>query len=244
MSDSPGDTSSIAFSDTLPFQERILAAHNAYRVAEGFAPYIRDYSLDQAAQGHAEAMVASARLSHKDCGDGDPWTRLKLVRFPFAYVGESIAWVACPAGGKSAISEEKIVEVLMNDFAHRANIMASCYNYMGFGMARSRNGETFYTFVYASALNPGESKPREPFNFSCQQSKVTRNPPECGLDVPAIMSTTWSHPARMGHNKPFSTAGLRDDVAGFVAEKDSDDKPVIEARDAIKMIDVKFGDKT
>jgi hypothetical protein len=110
-----------------------------------------DDRLMRAAQGHAEGMAKTGRLSHAAMGD-----RVTQAGFSWSAVAENVA------NGQDSV--EDVFATWMSSPGHRANILGGTQS-AGFGMAL-RGTEKWFCAIYATeswSTNPAEPptvKPR------------------------------------------------------------------------------------
>jgi len=109
-----------------PVIEELLDAHNAERKRQGKLELADD--LCEAAQQHAEWMAKHNNMTHKGFQQ----------RIPSGYsgAGENIAM------GQDSV--EEVVNAWMHSSGHRANILNSSFNCVGFGVAESNNGTKYW----------------------------------------------------------------------------------------------------
>lgn len=106
----------------------VLAQVNAERAAAGEEPLAPDPRLDEAAQRHAEDMVARGFYAHKS-PDGE------VLRARLRRVGFGNARVAAENIAKGLFTPEEVVERWMNSRGHRRNILAGLFRLVGVGVA-------------------------------------------------------------------------------------------------------------
>ncbi len=111
-------------------KQRLMTLVDALHQAAGCPPFRRDPLLDRAAQGHADDIAATQRISHVGSDGATLQQRLARVGYPYRWASESIAVYQTP---------EKAVEMWMDeppDGPHRLNITNCQYAEIGIGLAR------------------------------------------------------------------------------------------------------------
>lgn len=129
------------------FNEELLAYHNQYRKQQGLVPLQLDTNCIKAAQGHSDYMARTGRFSHDQPG-ANFTTRLTNAGARFSAAGENIALgFADPAS---------VTRGWMDSPGHKANILSSKYNRVGFGLTKSGSGKLYWTadFIKSSAAIP------------------------------------------------------------------------------------------
>lgn len=98
--------------------------------------------LFKAARAHSENMAKQQKMEHKLDGK-TPAQRVRAVGYRYRACGENIA-----AGGpRWALSE--VHQAWMDSEGHRDNILGKNYTQIGIGIAKSEQGELYYTQVFA-----------------------------------------------------------------------------------------------
>jgi uncharacterized protein YkwD len=125
-------------SDSDGLKQRLMTLVDALHQQAGCAPFRRDALLDVAAQGHADDIAATQRISHVGSDGSTLQQRLARVGYPYRWASESIAVYQTP---------EKAVEMWMDeppDGPHRLNITNCKYIEVGFGLARDSRGRHWW----------------------------------------------------------------------------------------------------
>ena len=107
--------------------EILLKLHNEQRELKGRSAFVLDPYLCQYAQKHAEWMAHHHNLQHSN---------VSVLIGKYSAAGENIAW--------NQPTEKKVVEDWMKSSGHRANIMNRNFTKVGFGIARTSNGEPYW----------------------------------------------------------------------------------------------------
>jgi uncharacterized protein YkwD len=120
---------------------RVVELVNGERGKNGCGPVHADTRLDQAAQGHSADMVKRNYFSHDTPEGVDPWERARAAGYTTP-TGENIA-----AGQHTA---DDVVTSWMNSPGHRANILNCDSHAIGMGLARSAEGQPYWTQMFGS----------------------------------------------------------------------------------------------
>jgi uncharacterized protein YkwD len=136
----PGLTGPATDADTAA-KLRVVELVNVERGKNGCGPVHSDARLDSAAQGHSADMAARGYFSHETPEGVDPWERARAAGY-MTPTGENIA-----AGQRSA---EDVTEAWMNSPGHRANILNCDSHAIGMGLARSGDGQPYWTQMFGS----------------------------------------------------------------------------------------------
>jgi uncharacterized protein YkwD len=124
-------------------EKQFVELINRERTKQGLAPLVVDPRLTQAARKHTELLVAHKTLSHQFEGEPPLDGRFSDVNLPSDEEGENTAL------DKNIPSAHK---GLMNDPAHRDNILSPNYNAVGVGVIRS-GGQLYMTEDFAQLPN-------------------------------------------------------------------------------------------
>ncbi|MFZ1249307.1 MAG: CAP domain-containing protein [Candidatus Saccharimonadales bacterium] len=124
----------------------LLSGTNDQRAANGLGRLALNSVLSQAAQNKANDMVARDYWSHNTPDGQAPWTFIVAVGYSYQTAGENLAYGFSTAGDT--------ITGWMNSPGHRANILNTTFQEVGFGVANSpnyQNGgpETIVVAMYA-----------------------------------------------------------------------------------------------
>jgi uncharacterized protein YkwD len=117
--------------------ERVRAAMlkevNAVRRREGLRPVAPAPLLDQAAQRHAQDMLARSYFAHQSPSGTTVRERAKGHGYDWRAIGENIA------EGQTSVAE--VMETWMNSPGHRQNILSPKFTELGVGLVMGRSGK-------------------------------------------------------------------------------------------------------
>lgn len=131
----------------MTIQDELLAAHNAERKKRNKEPLVINSKLTAAAQKHAEWMADHHRMTH-----GNPFARIRAEGYEYSYAAENIA-----AGQQSVAT---VMRAWMGSFGHRANILGSQYEEVGFGFK-----DNYWCVNFARPKNPPEPPKKPDYNL-------------------------------------------------------------------------------
>lgn len=138
---------------TLPYAtsmstSALLDATNSNRAGNGAAALALNSQLNQAAQAKANDMVARNYWSHNTPEGDEPWVFINNAGYKYLKAGENLAY--------GFLTSDDAVAGWMNSPSHKANMLDSAYQEVGFGFANSSNfnGDGEETVVVAMYGKP------------------------------------------------------------------------------------------
>lgn len=120
------------------WRTEMLASVNAVRSQSGAGPLAFCGTLGAAAQAHSEDQAAHGTMSHTGSDGSSPWVRIDRA----GYRGWNAAAENVASGYPDVTS---VMDGWMGSSGHRANILGPQYTHVGFGLAHSTDGRTFWT---------------------------------------------------------------------------------------------------
>ena len=120
----------------------MLARVNEARKKAGVAPLRANARLDQAAQRHAEDMLARGYFAHQSPEGKTVRERARAAGYDWRNIGENIA------EGQFSVAE--VMDTWMHSPGHRRNILDPDFKELGVGLALGRNGN--YRVVWAQVF--------------------------------------------------------------------------------------------
>lgn len=109
----------------------LLGASNSQRAANGVGGLTLNALLNQAAQQKANDMVARDYWSHNTPEGNQPWVFIDATGYEYKKAGENLAY-----GFETSADA---ITGWMNSPSHRANMLDSAFDEVGFGIANSPN---------------------------------------------------------------------------------------------------------
>jgi uncharacterized protein YkwD len=138
---------------------------NAERTAQGLVELRVDPDMVTIARLRAEAMAATDVMSHENPDGSDVFDQIVAAGVPWFGAGEVLVWNSWPAATDSTT---QAVNAWFGSPPHRAILLSSDFNYVGFGAAVSPvSGKRYYAGVLvkrtdrtAAWVNPGTTSVR------------------------------------------------------------------------------------
>jgi uncharacterized protein YkwD len=112
-------------------RERMLARVNRERTSRGLSPLRRHPRLDEAAQSHADDMLARRYYSHDSPEGKKALDREQAKGYWAKYAGENIA--------RGQYSIEEVMNGWMESKTHREHLLSPTFDDVGFGLAFGKN---------------------------------------------------------------------------------------------------------
>lgn len=130
-----------------PFQNtkeevKLTELTNAERKKDDKTALALNPALSKIARAHSQNMARQEKMEHKLDGK-NIFDRIKDAEFEYRYVGENIAF------GDEGIALTKIMKLWMDSEGHRKNILFPEFTQIGIGIARAKNGDLYFTQVFA-----------------------------------------------------------------------------------------------
>jgi uncharacterized protein YkwD len=123
-------------------EKRVVGIVNEERRKAGLPRLTAQAQLAQAARAYSTDMATRNFFSHYSPEGSTVADRVALTGYPFAVVGENIAW-----GQKDA---RQVMNAWMNSRGHRANILSVHYTEIGVGVAADKKGNLVWTQNFGS----------------------------------------------------------------------------------------------
>lgn len=161
---------SISSSSTIS-QSNLLTETNADRQLNNEKPLTLNPALSKAAQIKADDMVKNNYWSHIGPNGLTPWSIMLSLGYKFQSAGENLAY-----GFNNSFS---VLQAWMSSPSHRASILNSSYQQVGFGIAHSNNyqnkgPQTIVVAIYASPM--GQTLSQSISNSSAYSNMSTLEP--------------------------------------------------------------------
>jgi uncharacterized protein YkwD len=119
--------------DLVRVRSEVLAAVNAERKKAGAHPLKPNSRLDQAAQRHAQDMLARHYFAHESPEGKTVRERARAAGYDWWAIGENIA--------EGQLSVGEVMDTWMHSPGHRRNILDPNYRELGVGLALGRSGD-------------------------------------------------------------------------------------------------------
>lgn len=141
----PGQKLTIPNIDAVKNQEdQVIKLVNAERTKRGLMPLKANWQLSRVARYKSQDMINKAYFNHNSPTYGSPFNMMENFGVRFSAAGENIAM------GQRTPSE--VMNGWMNSAGHRANILSPSYTQIGVGLARNKNGVSYWTQMFIKPM--------------------------------------------------------------------------------------------
>jgi uncharacterized YkwD family protein/spore coat assembly protein SafA len=131
-------------SDVKAFENEVVRLVNVERSKRGLQPLIQNWQLSRIARYKSQDMATHNYFSHQSPTYGSPFTMIQNFGIHFSAAGENIAM------GQRTPAE--VMNGWMNSTGHRANILSPAYTQIGVGLAKNKNGTSYWTQQFIKPL--------------------------------------------------------------------------------------------
>jgi len=146
----------------------LVTLTNSKRAANGLVAVRMDPDLMAIARTRAEVMATNDVMSHEEPDGRNVFDRISDAGLTWYGAGEIIAWNNYP----TEYSVAESIQAWMDSPGHRAIMLSSGYNYVGYGAAISASGKRYYAGVFVK--EPDETGARARFR-STSKTSLSRN---------------------------------------------------------------------
>lgn len=122
-----------------------LRLANLQRTSHGLVALRLDPGLMTIARDRADIMARNDVLDHQEPGGGNAFDRISTAGITSYAAGEIIAWNTYNTEPDSVAA---VITAWMKSAGHRAIMMSTNYNYVGFGAAVAASGKRYYAGVF------------------------------------------------------------------------------------------------
>lgn len=129
-----------ALSSLQRVRAEMLDRVNAERAAAGAPPLLPDPRLDEAAQRHAEDMLARSYYNHTSPDGTSPASRTRKTGYPGRIVGENIA--------RGPFGVQEVMNNWMGSTEHRRNVLLPAFAHVGVGVVVGHNAAMGDTVIW------------------------------------------------------------------------------------------------
>lgn len=126
--------------DAAAYQQEVVKLVNAERQKTGLKPLASNANLMKVAQTKAEEMATRGYFSHYSPTYGSPFDMMKKFGISYTSAGENIAL--------GQTTPAAVMKTWMGSAGHRANILGKNYTDMGVGVAKDKNGRTYWVQMF------------------------------------------------------------------------------------------------
>jgi hypothetical protein len=131
------------FSDLTRVRRQMLERVNRERTSHGLAPLLEQPLLNEAAQRHADDMLARSYYGHKSPEGSTVLERSRLAGYRPRFAGENVA--------QGQFSVEEVMAGWMASAIHREHILSSLFVDFGSGAAVGKNANG-YQFLWVQCF--------------------------------------------------------------------------------------------
>jgi uncharacterized protein YkwD len=135
-------------------EQDLVYLTNRQRAALNLVAFRIDPDLMAIARARAEVMAATDVMSHTEPNGQKVFARIDAAGLTWYSAGEIIAWNMYPT---EPLSVAESIRAWMASPSHRAIMVSTGYNYVGYGAAVSASGKRYYAGVMAR--EPDETGP-------------------------------------------------------------------------------------
>jgi uncharacterized protein YkwD len=118
----------------------VLSYTNKFRKSKGLTPLVMNEDLNAIAEAHSVNM-AKGRVAFGHGGFNKRYAMAKTKISDFSGFAENVAY--------GVNTGKEVVEMWKGSSGHRQNMLGK-YKYIGIGTAKDRNGQIYYTQVFAN----------------------------------------------------------------------------------------------
>jgi len=125
-------------------EQAIVDLTNAARAKDKLEPLKVNPTLCEVARAHAANMAKKEKMEHVLDGK-NPAQRVTAAGYRYRRMAENIAY-------SNQLGPKRIVAGWMDSPMHRENILNERFREIGVGIARSKDGDVYYTQVFGTQL--------------------------------------------------------------------------------------------
>jgi uncharacterized protein YkwD len=148
----------------LQFGSDLVKLTNSKRSSVGLVALRADPTLMQIARDRANVMAATQTMSHTEPDGTKVWDRINAAGLTWYAAGEIIAWNHYPVEYTAA----EAIAAWWASPGHRAIMVSTGYNYVGFGAGMSADGKFYFAGVFAKL--PDHTAPWSGFRRAYKQT--------------------------------------------------------------------------
>ncbi len=142
----PSATGSGEAASSASSPDGLVTRTNNKRRNHGLIVVREDPDLASIARDRARVMAQNNVMSHTEPDGRNVFDRIRSAGITWYGAGEIIAWNGY-SGQKASV--KAVINAWMNSSGHRAIMLSSGYNYVGYGMAVSSSGKRYFAGVFA-----------------------------------------------------------------------------------------------
>jgi len=126
--------------DVKALEEEVIKLVNAERAKRGLGALKSNWQLSRVARYKSQDMVDKGYFSHTSPTYGSPFKMMESFGLKFSAAGENIAY--------GQRTPQEVMNAWMNSAGHRSNILNPSYTEIGVGLAKTKNGVSYWTQMF------------------------------------------------------------------------------------------------
>jgi uncharacterized YkwD family protein/spore coat assembly protein SafA len=129
--------------DVKALEDEVIKLVNAERAKRGLGSLKANWQLSRVARYKSQDMVNKGYFSHTSPTYGSPFKMMESFGLKFSAAGENIAY--------GQRTPQQVMNAWMNSPGHRSNILNPSYTEIGVGLAKTKNGVSYWTQMFIKA---------------------------------------------------------------------------------------------
>jgi len=129
--------------DVKALEDEVIKLVNAERAKNGLGALKANWQLSRVARYKSQDMVNKGYFSHTSPTYGSPFNMMESFGLKFSAAGENIAY--------GPRTPQEVMNAWMNSPGHRSNILNPSYTEIGVGLAKTKNGVSYWTQMFIKA---------------------------------------------------------------------------------------------
>lgn len=121
-------------------ENEVIRLVNAERSKRGLQTLTANWELSRVARMKSQDMALKGYFSHQSPTYGSPFKMMESFGIRFSSAGENIAY--------GQRTPQEVMNAWMNSPGHRANILSPSYTQIGVGLAKNKNGVSYWTQMF------------------------------------------------------------------------------------------------
>lgn len=121
-------------------ENEVIRLVNVERSKRGLQTLTQNWELSRVARMKSQDMANKGYFSHQSPTYGSPFKMMESFGIRFSSAGENIAY--------GQRTPQEVMNAWMNSPGHRANILSPSYTQIGVGLAKNKNGVSYWTQMF------------------------------------------------------------------------------------------------
>ncbi|WP_330671542.1 SafA/ExsA family spore coat assembly protein [Anaeromicrobium sp.] len=131
--------------DVKNLENEVIRLVNVERSKNGLPALKANWQLSRCARYKSQDMINKNYFSHESPTYGSPFKMMESFGLRFSSAGENIA--------KGQRTPKAVMNAWMNSPGHRNNILSRTYTEIGVGLAKDKNGVSYWTQMFMKPTN-------------------------------------------------------------------------------------------